>query len=147
MIIISGAIIFLSQKNNPSKNANIASYRSDIDTLQDKYTMHYGELLAQAQGDKSKIQDSDLESIIPDKYKDEFKATTDGIKYIGDNEEHKEIAKEMGIEIGDRPEIPVINDVKITADDTSAYIEADVTESRSGIVEYNFKIIEKNGTF
>ena len=147
MIIIAGALIFASTRNNPSENAKTTVLKSDIDSMHQAYTIRYGELLAQVHGDKTKITESDLKGIVPDKYKDEFKATTDGLKYVGDNEENKEIAKDMGIDIGDKGDQPVIRGLNLTSDDSSVYIEADVVDSKSGIKEYNFRLKKTSGIY
>lgn len=143
MLVLASAVIFNSQKNSPVDHAKQAAFQNVIDTIRDKYHMEYAMLLVETM-DRSSIKDSDLAQVIPEKYSDVFVATTEGISYIGTDEKEKQIASEMGIDVGDRPDIPTIQDVIMAVKKDSVYLVANVIPSKSGIASYEFKI-KKNG--
>jgi Tfp pilus assembly protein PilE len=99
MLIIAMTVILIYKDNQTSKDANYAVLKNDMEVMVDKFTLTYGNKLKSVGYDKTKITNSDFDSVIPDKYKDRFKATTSGIIYLGNDEKIIEIAKDLNIKI------------------------------------------------
>lgn len=101
VLIISSSIVMNINNQELSESTKLATLQSDMQYMLDQYEVIYNELLIKYNGDISKIDESELQDSIPDKYKSTYVATISGINYIGDNEEERKIAENMGIYILD----------------------------------------------
>lgn len=102
LLLLSGAIINMFNNKNLTEAARLSTIESDIQYMIDEYEVKYNELLLKYNGDESKIfvnHSKELQTIIPEKYKDKYVVTINGIRYVGNDEKEKQIAKKMGIEI------------------------------------------------
>lgn len=97
MLILATIIINSLVKNNPIEDANMAQLKTDMKTMLENQEIRYNDLLFVNNGDVQNITDDDFEGVIPEKYQDEYIATVDGVEYIGDDENIKKVAREMGI--------------------------------------------------
>ena len=109
LILVSVVVINFKDKN-VNDAGNLATMQSNMQKMLDIYEVKYNDLLVKYKGDNSKITTSDIEELqnaiddsVPDEYKGKYQATISGIKYIGNDEEEKQIATEMGIYITDDP--------------------------------------------
>ena len=119
----------------------------EIISMVDRYDQKRFELLTKTQ-DINKVKDSDFDDIVYLKYKSQFKATKNGIYFIGDNEEQKEIAKQLGLEIlEEKPNKPRVKNVISFQDKDTVYMTAEYIDSKSGVVTYNFKFREDGGQY
>ena len=146
ILILASGVILIFSDNNPIGSANEAALRTDMQTMLDNYLTKYNEVIYKYYGDKSKITEEDLKDVIPDKYKDEYTATKDGVEYNGDNEEVKEIAKDMGIIVKDDTPSQDKNIDVITASTTNS-ITVDVTldDNFKDPEDYNYYISDDGG--
>lgn len=97
MLIIANTIIIFVNNQDLTKSSRLTLLQSDMQHMLDQYELIYNDLLIKCNGEIAKIDETELQDSIPNEYKSRYIATTDGIKYIGDDEEEKLIAEEMGI--------------------------------------------------
>lgn len=101
MLIIAMTVILTYKDNQTSKDAKYAVLKNDMEVMVDKFTLTYGNKLKSVGYDKTKLTNSDFDTVIPEEYKDRFKATTDGIIYLGSDEKIIEIVGDLNIKVGD----------------------------------------------
>ncbi len=138
IVVLAGAVILTLSFSDPVGEANEARFKADIQSMKDSYRVLYDDLLYKNLGKEEKIKDTDFKDVVPDEYKDEFKAGKDGLEYIGDDEEKKEIAEEMGL---GKKGITTIEDIVVIADITSIEIETIIKNGES-VDEYIYYIKE-----
>lgn len=146
--IIVGIVVFVNsrkEKQQPLSEHDVLL--QEIISMVDRYDQKRFELLTKTQ-DINKVKDSDFDDIVYLKYKSQFKATKNGIYFIGDNEEQKEIAKQLGLEIlEEKPNKPRVKNVISFQDKDTVYMTAEYIDSKSGVVTYNFKFREDGGQY
>ena len=99
-LILTSVVILTVVDKTPIDEAEEATLRSDFTTIKNKYHEEYTNLIYEHLGRKDEVTDEELQSIIPEEYKNDLIATKDGISYVGNNEKIKEIAKNVGLYIG-----------------------------------------------
>ena len=139
LLILTTTIVITVLGDNPIEDANEATIKSDIQAMKDKYKLTYEDLLFKKFGDETKIKDSDFEEVVPDKYKDTFVATKDGLEYIGEDKKVEEIAKEMGL---GSEEKYILEYITAVGKQTSVEIEAVIKDGQI-VDEYVYYIREK----
>lgn len=97
MIIIATAVIMTSLQNNQVQKANEAVLKTDMQTMLDNFENVYQDRLYDYGGDITQMKDEDFKNVIPEKYRDEFKATKDGVIYFGTDETIITYATSMGL--------------------------------------------------
>ena len=104
--------------------------------MKEEYELAKSESFMKNMGDDSKINSNDFAGVIQDKYKESFKATNDGIVYVGNDEWTEKIANEMGIS---KKEYNVIENINIKANKNSVEIET-IILSGEIVDEYIYQI-------
>lgn len=77
IVVLAGAVILTLSFSDPVGEANEARFKADIQSMKDSYRVLYDDLLYKNLGKEEKIKDSDFKDVVPDEYKDEFKAGKD----------------------------------------------------------------------
>ena len=99
--IIAGTIVLSTAQGgaNVVNMANQTSLKNDIKVMITNYETVYNDLEYKYAGDLSLIKDEEFQNkdIIPGKYSKKFEVNRNGIKYIGSDNNEKQIAKEMGV--------------------------------------------------
>lgn len=111
----------------------------------DNYDQRYREVLYGYQGDESKIKNSDFDGVVPDSYLDtgDYVAEKDGVRYQGDDERTKEIAKEMGLLVGNDGMLTGIDSVSVSDTTTStAKAEVNLTGNPKGDFNYTYYVYD-----
>ena len=97
IIILAGVSVYFMTSNHTIDSANEAALRTDIQAIKDSYEILMEEYNFEKYGSNHIIDSEKFEDIIPEKYKDSFRADENGIYYFGNDEYTKNIAKDMGI--------------------------------------------------
>ena len=97
LIILAGVSVYFMTSNHTIDSANEAALRTDIQAIKDSYEILMEEYNFEKYGSNHIIDSEKFEDIIPEKYKDSFRADENGIYYFGNDEYTKNIAKDMGI--------------------------------------------------
>jgi hypothetical protein len=142
VIAIFATVVVLKIKDNSLINSAKSSVlKNDMSVMLEKYSLTYGSKLKEVNGDLSKITNSDLEGVIPDNYKDSFKATTGGIVYIGNDEKIIEIAKQLDIEVSANTDGSVAYTSSFKVNSTTDRININVSNfKKDSNIKYKFKI-------
>ena len=128
IIIISATVIMSLNKNDGISNSSKAALKTDMQAMLDKQLVTYQEALYSVDGDSSKLDNSAFSDVVPEKYKEEFEATKGGVIYKGENEQVKEIAKEVGIIVVDNKTVAEGID-NLEVETTTNSIQVSVTAS------------------
>ena len=145
MIILASAVILMVVNKDTIDIAKEAALRTDMRTMLDNYDQRYREVLYGYQGDESKIKNSDFDGVVPDSYLDtgDYVAEKDGVRYQGDDERTKEIAKEMGLLVGNDGMLTGIDSVNVSDTTTStAKAEVNLTGNPKGDFNYTYYVYD-----
>ena len=145
MIILASAVILMVVNKDTIDVAKEAALRTDMRTMLDNYDQRYREVLYGYQGDESKIKNSDFDGVVPDSYLDtgDYVAEKDGVRYQGDDERTKEIAKEMGLLVGNDGMLTGIDSVSVSDTTTStAKAEVNLTGNPKGDFNYTYYVYD-----
>ncbi len=145
MIILASAVILMVVNKDTIDIAKEAALRTDMRTMLDNYDQRYREVLYGYQGDESKIKNSDFDGVVPDSYLDtgDYVAEKDGVRYQGDDERTKEIAKEMGLLVGNDGMLTGIDSVSVSDTTTStAKAEVNLTGNPKGDFNYTYYVYD-----
>ncbi|MDD3304213.1 MAG: InlB B-repeat-containing protein, partial [Clostridia bacterium] len=145
MIIISGAVILIVMNQGTINTAKETALRTDMRTMVDNYDQRYKEVLYDYQGDDSKLKNSDFNGVVPDKYFDtgDYVAEKDGVRYQGDDEKTKVIAKEMGLLVGKQTNLTGIESITLSNITTnSVKAEVNLTGNPTGNFNYTYYIYD-----
>ena len=145
MIILASAVILMVVNKDTIDIAKEAALRTDMRTMLDNYDQRYREVLYGYQGDESKIKNSDFDGVVPDSYLNtgDYVAEKDGVRYQGDDERTKEIAKEMGLLVGNDGMLTGIDSVSVSDTTTStAKAEVNLTGNPKGDFNYTYYVYD-----
>ena len=145
MIILASAVILMVVNKDTIDVAKEAALRTDMRTMLDNYDQRYREVLYGYQGDESKIKNSDFDGVVPDSYLNtgDYVAEKDGVRYQGDDERTKEIAKEMGLLVGNDGMLTGIDSVSVSDTTTStAKAEVNLTGNPKGDFNYTYYVYD-----
>ena len=145
MIILASAVILMVVNKDTIDIAKEAALRTDMRTMLDNYDQRYREVLYGYQGDESKIKNSDFDGVVPDSYLNtgDYVAEKDGVRYQGDDERTKEIAKEMGLLVGNDGMLTGIDSVNVSDTTTStAKAEVNLTGNPKGDFNYTYYVYD-----
>ena len=107
--------------------------------MKEEYELAKSESFFKNMGDETGIKNSDFIGVIPDKYKEDFKALKDEIIYVGDDEWTEKIAAEMGIL---KKEYNIIEDITVKGKKNSIEIHVTIIDTEIAD-EYIYKVKAK----
>ncbi|MEG0872555.1 MAG: dockerin type I repeat-containing protein [Clostridia bacterium] len=146
IIILASAMMLMVSKNNPVQNGRDYTSRANMDTLRDNYELTYAHALAAVDGKVDKLRDEDFSKVVPDHLKVDFEATKKGLRYIGNNEAMRQMAKDMDIDIEIKDIQTSISNVEIIPASDKLDIKITALPGTEGIKNYTYKIRDKGIT-
>ena len=146
ILILVGTIAFGYLRTNPTKKAQETKLRNDILAMLEQRESIIQDYKFNSLGNKE-ITEEDLKDVVPNEYKDKFIATEDGLEYIGDDEEEKEIAIDMGCIDGSKDRYPIIDRIETSTGTDRINISTIIKDDSTPIKEYEYSISEDGKTW